>query len=211
MKKTALNDRRNHIILSVRQYTKTMNEEEEKMHRLLIKKEENLKIKLYRPQMKVFLMTSRFNTTTRVENKNFREKKNWTNGCLYCTPEPISAKIPFYSKMVVLEMDNDQNKIFGVGFLVNKPVVQKYNIYNNNDYNRYNYVGKYRINREELTAQEEQVFAALDVLCFTGNNHMKRGQGLRAFPIKLLLRCKDLIDIPEFIEKMFLSRYSHPS
>jgi hypothetical protein len=181
---------------------------EEKMQRVLFKKEENLKVKLYRPQMRLFLMTSRFNTATREENKRFRERKNWNHGCLYCTPEPISEKIPFYSKIVVLEMDNDQNKIFGVGFLVNKPLVNRYNIYANQNYNRYNYIGKYRITRDELTAEEEEVFAALDVLCFKGNTHMKRGQGLRAFPIKMLLRCRDLIDIPEFIEKMFISRYS---
>lgn len=182
--------------------------EEEKMRVALLKKEENKKVKLYLPEIRVFLMTSRFNTSTREENQRFRERKKWNQGCLYCTPEPLPERIPFYSKILVLEMDNDQNKIFGVGFLVNKPFVNRYNIYENENYNRYNYVGKYRIPRKELTLQEEEVFAALDVLCFKGTEHMKRGQGLRSFPIKLILRCKPLIDIPDFIENMFISRYS---
>ena len=182
--------------------------EEEKIRKQIKQKEENMKVSMYRKQLNLFLMTSRFNTSTRAENKLFRDKKNWENGCLYCAPEPVAQNIPFHSKLIVLEMDNDMNKIFGVGFLTNKPVIQKYSIYENNNYNRYNYMGKYRISRDDLNENEEEVFKALDILCFTGNTHMKRGQGLRTFPMKLLLRCKEVIDIPKFIENMFICRFS---
>jgi hypothetical protein len=180
--------------------------EEEKLRVKQLKKEENLKVSLYRKEMRVYLMTSRFNTKTREQNDIYRTN-HWQNGCIYCSPEPISQKIPLNSKMVVLEMDNDTNKIFGVGMIMNKPY-NKCSVYEEQNYNRYNYIGKYRIKREEFNEKEEAVFKALDILCFTGNEHMKRGQGIRMFPLKMLLRCKDIVDIPDFIDKMFVSRFS---
>lgn len=184
-----------------------MEKSEEKIRLSLQKKEENTRAKQYIAQSNLFLMTSRFNTLTREQNKEFRNLK-WENGCMYCAPEPITEKIPFHSKIIVLEMDNDTNKIFGIGYITNKPFVNRYSVYQDEKYNRYNYIGKYRINREDLNQDEEYVFKALDNLCFTGNEHMKRGQGLKMFPVKMLLKCKHILNIPVFIEKMFSYRFS---
>jgi len=152
-------------------------------------------------------MTSRFNEATAEENKRFRNS-GWNNGCVYCSPTKICGSIPAQSILLVLEMRNDINKIIGVGLCMNKAFVERYDVYKDNNYNRYNYVGKYRIDRNDLDSTEEAVFKALDILCFTGNQHMKRGHGIKRFPSRLLYNCKDFLNIPEFIENMFKIRFS---
>ena len=105
-------------------------------------------------------------------------------------------------------MDNDKNTIFAAGMLLNKPFFNKHSVYTDDNYNRYSYIGKYRIKRDELTEQEEAVFKALDILCFKGNDHMKRGHGLKAFPTKLLMNCSTVINMTNYIEYMFKRRFS---
>ena len=105
-------------------------------------------------------------------------------------------------------MDNDKNLVFAVGKCSNKPISNKYKPYDEHNYNRYNFIGKTRILREDMNPIEEAVFKAFDELCFRGNDHMKRGQGLRAFPTKLLINCKPVLDIPAFLENMFTYRFS---
>lgn len=175
---------------------------EEKLKR----KEENRTLRQYKERQRAFLMTSRFNNKTIEENKRFRET-SWNQGCVYCTPDPVSQTIPLQSKLFVLEMNNDTNRIVGVGLCFNKSFSEKYAVYQENNFNRYNYIGKYRIEREDLNAEEEAVFKALDILCFTGNYHMKRGQGLKLFPLKLLLNCEKVLNLTEYVEKMFSTRF----
>ena len=179
----------------------------EEIELLLKKKEDELSIKSYKKNQHIFLMTSRFNTQTAEENKRFRDA-GWPDGCVYCSPQKISENIPIHSKLMVLEMNNDTNTIMAVGLCVNKPFVEKYSVYQESNYNRFSYVGKYRIERKNLDSTEEAVFKALDILCFTGNEHMKRGHGLKQFPVKLLYNCRNILDIPSFIENMFKIRFS---
>jgi len=179
----------------------------DKIRKKLEKKQENIRIRKFKSEMRTFILTSRFNTETRLQNEKYRNQK-WPNGCVYCTPEQISQKIPIDAKMIVLEMDNDKNTIFGAGMLLNKPFFNKHSVYTDDNYNRYSYIGKYRIKREELTEQEEAVFKALDILCFTGNDHMKRGHGLKSFPTKLLMNCSTVINMNHYIEDMFKRRFS---
>ena len=180
--------------------------EEEELQKRIERKKNAAIIKEFKLKQHTFLMTSRFNTATRQENQSFREK-SWANGCLYCSPEEVSQRVPPQAKMLVLEMDNDKNQVFAVGMCANKPFMNKYSVYGDMNYNRFNYIGKHRIKREELSEREEAVFKALDQLCFFGNDHMKRGHGLKAFPVKLLVNCRTVIDITDFIEKMFAQRF----
>lgn len=181
---------------------------EEVLQKRVQKKQEAAQIRQFKSQQKVFLMTSRFNTQTKLENQRFREK-NWKQGCLYCSPTEISQAIPFKAKLLVLEMDNDTNQIFAIGMCANRALRQKYAVYETTPYNRYNYVGKTRIPRSEFTPLEEAVFKALDQLCFYGNDHMKRGNGLKTFPTKILVSCRHVLDILEFLDNMFVRRFSN--
>jgi hypothetical protein len=159
----------------------------------------------YRSQLRNFLLTSRFNNSTWNENVQYR-KSHPKLGCIYCCPDPVSQGIPHDSIMFILEMNNDTNKIMGIGLVRNNANINKYNVYEEGNYNRFVYIGKTRIDREEMSDQEEQIMKVFDILCFTGNRHMKRGQGLKSFPIDMLYRCSKRIDLVKFISEMFKTR-----
>lgn len=168
---------------------------------------EKKQINEYKKQQQRYLLTSRFNNNTYRENEKYRERNREKKiGCIYCSPDPISQAIPLESIMYILEMNNDLNKIIGVGMVRNKPVSNKHRVYDNGNYNRYVYIGNNRIGRDEMSEEEELIMQVFDILCFTGNKHMKRGQGLKSFPIEMLYRCKQRLDIVEFIGKMFKKR-----
>jgi hypothetical protein len=152
-------------------------------------------------------MTSRFNNNTWEENTYFREKQSKI-GCIYCSPNPVSMNIPHESILFILEMNNDKNHISGVGMVMNKPKINKYSVYENGNYNRYSFIGNYRIDRTEMTEEENTIMRVFDILCFTGNRHMKRGQGLTMFPVEMLYKCHKKLDLVEFIRNMFKSRFT---
>ena len=102
-------------------------------------------------------------------------------------------------------MNNDKNKIEGID-MRNKPYVNKYKVYEDGNYNRYVFTGKNYISREEMSKEEEAIMKAFDILCFTGNKHMKRGQGLKKFPSRMLFNIRKKIDLVEFIKNMFKER-----
>ena len=159
-----------------------------------------------------YLMTTRFSNATFAENQEYL--KNNANGkmkCIYCSPQKISKHVPEDALILVLEMNNDANRIVGIGIVRNHPVFGKYPVYSNGNYNRFAFKGQYRIDRTELTEYEEKVFQALDILCFTGSRHSKRGQGLRMFPLDFVNKCKKVIDFVEFISQMFKNRFSESS
>jgi hypothetical protein len=161
----------------------------------------------YRTQMRQFIMTSRFNTNTMEENINYRRRQ--TNiGCIYCSPGPVTLHIPHESIMFVLEMNNDENKIMGIGMVMNKPRINRYSVYENGNYNRYSFVGNHRIDRTQMNEEEIVIMRVFDILCFTGNRHMKRGQGLTMFPVDMLYKCHKKVDLIEFIRNMFKTRFS---
>lgn len=170
---------------------------EHKIHRKQVKEFKN--------QLRNFIITSRFNNQTWDENRQFRNKHN-IKGCVYCSPAPITYNIPHETIMFILEMNNDTNKIIGIGMVRNNPQINKYNVYDNGNYNRYVFIGKTRIDRSEMTADEDIIMQVFDILCFTGNRHMKRGQGLKTFPIDMLFRCNTRLNLVDFIAKMFKTR-----
>ena len=159
----------------------------------------------YKSQFRNFLLTSRFNNNTWSENIEYRNKHSQL-GCIYCAPDPITKAIPNDSLLFILEMNNDTNTIMGIGLVKNHSVLNKYHVYDNGNYNRYVYVGKNRIDRKEMTEKEEQIMKVFDILCFTGNRHMKRGQGIKSFPVDILYRCSKKVDLVKFISEMFKSR-----
>ena len=159
----------------------------------------------YRQSLKQYIMTSRFNAQTLQENREF-VKKTSALKCVYCCPDPIAKNIPIDTILFVLEMNNDTNKIAGIGLVRNHAFMHKYNVYSENSYNRYIYYGKTHICRENMSEEEERIMKVFDILCFTGNKHMKRGQGIKSFPIETLYKCKNTLDLVSFIGQMFKTR-----
>lgn len=167
---------------------------------------ENRNIKQYERTIKYHIMTTRFNNETEEENRNYRKRKNIENYCMYGCPVKIAENIHQDKKIIVLEMNNDKNRIIGIGLLLNRINSNSYQIYENPNYNRYYYIGKQRITREEMSEQEEIIMKMFDKLCFEGALHSKRGQGIRTFPVKMLYRCLKLINFEQELINMFKKR-----
>jgi len=84
----------------------------------------------------------------------------------------------------VIEMNNSQNKIQGIGLIINKHHPDKYyRIYNDQDYNRYIYKGKKRLDVSIITdPYYKKVIEVLEQLLFKGERHCKRAQGITELP-----------------------------
>jgi hypothetical protein len=163
------------------------------------------KIREYQSTLECMIVTSRFSTDTLLQNAEFRARNNEV-GCMYGCPVSITQKIEQNKILFVLEMNNTTNKIAGIGMIRNRAVCNKYKVYGNMSYNRYVYIGKYRISRETMTEEEEEIMRVFDVVCFKGAGNMKRGHGILAFPIEILFKCSKTKDLVEFVKQMFVRR-----
>lgn len=105
----------------------------------------------------------------------------------------------------MVEMNNTQNKVMGVGLVRNNPYLQKFLIYDAHGYNRYVFVGEYRLERDDLP---ESVLRALDAILFKGKSHMKRSSGFTIVSEKLLRdeRC-DGVNIESEITETFRAKF----
>lgn len=161
---------------------------------------------------KYYFMTTRFNNETYQENLIARRKylnNNYENGCLYGTPKKICENIPIHSKIFVFEMNNDKNKIEGIGFITNKIYYKnKYKIYSDNFYNKYIYKGYYWISREELEYNTNNIeyIRFLDNVLFKSYDHMKRGYGITLFTQKKFKLIKK--ELFKFIRLVFIKKYT---
>jgi len=152
------------------------------------------------------LATTRFNSHTWNENKRWRETHG-LKGCIYGTPSQLSHTIILESTVFILEMHNDENKIKGVGMIINIPNVNKYhNIYSNKNYNRYTYKSEYRIDRDDMTKKELTYIRVLDTLLFTTSRHLKRGYGITSVPKRIMENIH--INFITFFKNMFSLRFN---
>ena len=128
--------------------------------------------------------TTRFNSGTWQENKQWRETNNH-NGCIYGTPMRLNEKIYIGDIVFILEMNNDKNKIEGIGLIKNHFYNdRKYNIYSDKNYNRFVYKGSFRISREKLVELCGNFIDTLETILFKGKTHLKRGQGITSISQK---------------------------
>ena len=133
-------------------------------------------------------LTTRFTDETLSENISFRRHNNIP--CIYNVAVPISDQHP-YKDLYVIEMNNSQNVIVGIG-IITKKICPRERIYTDPSYNRYTYKGKYYIPREEIPPW---MIDELEEKLFYGKGHMKRGKSMTKFPDKWLKK-----DYYEFIE-----------
>jgi hypothetical protein len=116
---------------------------------------------------------------TRFNNKTWQEYQQWMTThqesyeqiyqrplkCIYGSPREISPKkIPLHAKILVIEMNNDENQIMGIGEIINQTASEAYKpvaggappppfrkIFSDRNYTRYIYIGNTRYaSREEL-------------------------------------------------------------
>ena len=152
----------------------------------------------------VFICTTRFNTETLQQNCAWRRRNKKLDECVYGSPIPVKHAVRENAWIIVLEMQNDANRIVGIGLVKNSPNLPnvpiphnsksgvgsggglKPSVYNCGNYNRFIYQGAYRIdllsNEIELTREEQLVIKMLELALFYGPNHSKRGKGICELP-----------------------------
>ena len=117
--------------------------------------------------------TTRFNNETLTENLRYRENKDYK--CIYGVQKKMNCnKIPVNSKVIVLEMNNDENKLVGIGVIKNY-VYFNHHIYSDSNFNQYIYKGYVYIERMNL---KQTFLEKMERKLFYGSRHMKRGTGI---------------------------------
>ena len=136
-------------------------------------------------------MVTRFNNNTWIENMRWREINNW-KGCIYNCPTCLKHDIPINAELYIIEMNNEENRIEGIGKIKNKIFLdRKYKIYTDNNYNRYTYKGTKRIDREDIIEKEK--LEKIERLLFKGKTHLKRGQGISKVPYSKISEFQEFI------------------
>ncbi len=137
------------------------------------------------------LMVTRFNNNTWIENELWRERNEF-DGCIYNCPIHIKENVPLMIKIYVIEMNNDTNKVQGIGRIVNKLHSDKnYSMYFDKNYNRFTYKGKKRIDKQDIDPIELE---KLETRLFTTKSHLKRGQGITQVPDDVSKKFLKIID-----------------
>ena len=123
------------------------------------------------------IATTRFNNDTLETNYAYRKKYGFA--CMYCCPQEMSPTIYYNTLVFVIEMNNQTNKIEGIGLIRNQLVLDKrYNVYSIGDYNRYIYKGDYWISRERLCYYDKELVDIFETILFKGKGHFKRQSGI---------------------------------
>ena len=142
------------------------------------------------------LMTTRFTDETFEQYQRYRNNHqidgSLYNVAYYLRFNTIKLNVP----MIVLEMNNTQNKLMGMGLVLNQfQDMNKHDIYTDTNYNRYTYQSNYYISFKEDSPDWKyvpdlkivrKVICALETVCFFGKTHIKRGTAFTRVPTKLV-------------------------
>ena len=148
------------------------------------------------------IVTTRFNDATWRENVEFREKNHLA--CVYSVSKKLSETIDYNGVVYVVEMNNSENQIQGIGLIRNHPLVKRYKVYTDNHWNRYCYIGHYYIARDTM---QDDFLIPLETILFKGKSHLKRGSGMTTLTEKM--RRKLDFDIESEIKDMFVTKYKN--
>lgn len=155
--------------------------------------------------MSGIFVTTRFNAMTWRENQRYRESHQYV--CIYSTPKPIRDSIGYNRVLYVIEMNNTENRIEGIGLIRNHLQKQRHKIYEENNWNRYCYMGHYYLDRTDLVQDATDLVRSLETLLFKGKGHFKRGAGMTTLTEKNIRKLEG--DIHQEIKHMFLKKYKN--
>ena len=124
-----------------------------------------------------YIAATRFNNETYASNMSYRKKSG--DPVIYGSSIQIQVKYDPGSLIFVIEMNNEENRIEGIGLIRNTLVTDKrHNIYSNNDYNRFIYRGDYWLSRKQLEEIDAELVEICDLVLFKGKSHLKRQSGI---------------------------------
>lgn len=153
------------------------------------------------------IATTRFNNATFAENMAYREKVLET--VLYGPSIRIHEKYSIGCTLFVFEMNNEKNRIEGIGVIKNQVVHdKKYKIYSESDYNRIIYRGSYWLSREQLLEIDPELVDIFDKMLFKGKSHLKRQSGITVVTEKLTKKWEqDLDQLKRRIRDIFIRQF----
>ena len=156
-----------------------------------------------------YLACTRFNNTTYAENTNYRNKHNEI--AIYGTTLKIRDIYNVGTLIFIVEMNNDQNKIEGIGLIKNLLVCDKrHKIYDNDEYNRYIYKGKYWLSRTQINNVNEKITEMFENALFKGKSHLKCRMGITIITERLFAHWNyDLQILKNMVKNIFLSYFKY--
>jgi hypothetical protein len=152
-----------------------------------------------------YLACTRFNNNTYNENICYRYKYN--EKVIYGSILKIREIYPKETLIFIAEMNNNDNKIEGIGLIKNILVYdRKHKIHDNNEYNRYIYRGKYWLSRAQILEVDFEILNIFDNILFKGKSHLKNRIGIRIITDKLFIHWPsfDLITLKNKVKNVFL-------
>lgn len=151
-----------------------------------------------------YLACTRFNNKTYDENIYYRNKHNEI--VIYGSTLKIRDSYPVGSLIFIAEMNNDKNRIEGIGLIKNMLVHDKrHRIYENNEYNRYIYRGKYWLSRDQIIDFDAEILEIFDNILFRGKSHLKCRIGITVITEKLFVHwIYDLLTLKNKVKQLFI-------
>jgi len=158
-----------------------------------------------------YIASTRFNNETYNENMTYRKKSGIP--VIYGTSIRIQEKYDVGTLMFVTEMNNEENRIEGIGLIRNIQVYdKKHVIYSNSDYNRYLYNGDYWISRDTILEKDDEIAKICDTVLFKGKSNLKRLSGISVLTTQLFTNWDYKLSVlKEKIRALFISEFSGSS
>lgn len=150
---------------------------------------------------------TRFTNTTYYENTEYR--KNNGEVAIYGATLKIRNTYSPGALIFVAEMNNELNRIEGIGLIRNNIVSDKrHKIYTNGDYNRYIYRGNYWLSREQLARLDADILEILDTVLFKGKSNLKNRIGITVLSERLFTHWEyELSILKSKVKNVFLEEF----
>lgn len=155
------------------------------------KTEEEIRKEQARQKLKYHLGYGHWTNETYRLNEEYK-KEHGISSYYVGLRKPLSQRVKTNEKVIVIEMNNDTNKIIGFALVKNKykdGILRKIKIYpKESSYywsNGYIYRSKKYIDVEQFEGCEyiEEVIEMMEKRLFTGCNHYKRGVGIQLIDV----------------------------
>jgi hypothetical protein len=114
---------------------------------------------------------------------------------------------PKESLIFIAEMNNNENKIEGIGLIKNVLVYNRtHKIHDNSECNRFIYRGKYWLSRKQILQVDIEILNIFDDILFKGKSHLKNRIGIRIITDNLFIHWPsyDLITLKNKVKNVFL-------